>query len=242
MNTEINYRNCYIKKFPLHYTDDDLKDLFLKYGTPISCKVERDETGKSKGFGYCSFATHEEAARAVRNLNGLSFNGKQIVCEPFLPREIHERTERIPQCRNLYVGNIDETVTKEELSEIFSQFGDIESAIVMRDNNGRSKKYGYVCFKEVEDAEECLLESDNIYIKGKRCLVQLEQNRSNRQLSKVHMQFNMKYDQHNMEDFQTDFQSIRSFLHNQLNMEDNQPNMRRRYPKRRYGRRIRNHL
>lgn len=93
MNTEINYRNCYIKKFPLHYTDDDLKDLFLKYGTPISCKVERDETGKSKGFGYCSFVTHEEAARAVRNLNGLRFNGKQIVCEPFLPREIHERTE-----------------------------------------------------------------------------------------------------------------------------------------------------
>lgn len=233
MNTARDFKNCYIKKFPIHYTDQDLYNLFSKYGHPISCKVAKDKTGKSKGFGFCSFGSHEEAVRAVMNIDGLDFNGKQIVCKPFIPKEIHSRTINMSQCRNLRVDNLDSTVTKEELYEVFSQFGDIESAIVMLNNNGRSKGYGYVCFKRVEDAEECFYESYSIEIHGIPCEVQLDKNHSNIQSNQRNMQLNqfninirsnMQYDQINNQYSQSNNRNSQYNMQNQTNIRS-QPNI-----------------
>ena len=50
--------------------------LFL--GPALSVKVMTDESGKSKGFGFVSFERHEDAQKAVDEMNGKEINGKQI--------------------------------------------------------------------------------------------------------------------------------------------------------------------
>jgi cleavage stimulation factor subunit 2 len=40
--------------------------------------VFEKETGKPKGFGFCTFADSETAASAVRNLNGRDIGGRQL--------------------------------------------------------------------------------------------------------------------------------------------------------------------
>lgn len=58
--------------------DEKLREIFNKYGPALSIRVMTDESGKSKGFGFVSFERHEDAQRAVDEMNGKEMNGKQV--------------------------------------------------------------------------------------------------------------------------------------------------------------------
>lgn len=56
--------------------------------------------------------------------------------------------------KRLYVGNLPYTITDEELSELFSQTGTVESAKVITDKySGRSKGFGFVEMATDEEAQ-----------------------------------------------------------------------------------------
>jgi RNA-binding protein 39 len=44
----------------------------------------------------------------------------------------------------LYVGNIHFSVTEEDLRDVFSPFGELEFVQLQKEENGRSKGYGFV--------------------------------------------------------------------------------------------------
>jgi len=53
--------------------------------------------------------------------------------------------------KKMYVGNLPYSVTSESLGEMFAEFGNVESAVVISDrDSGRSKGFGFV---EMDDAE-----------------------------------------------------------------------------------------
>ena len=52
---------------------------------------------------------------------------------------------------NIYVGNLSWTMTDDDLSNLFTQYGSVTSAKILKDKmNGRSKGFGFV---EMEDPE-----------------------------------------------------------------------------------------
>lgn len=51
-------------------TADVLKAKFSEYGNVFSAVIVKDEKGKSKGFGFVNFDSHEAAKRAMEALNG----------------------------------------------------------------------------------------------------------------------------------------------------------------------------
>ncbi|XP_069588376.1 polyadenylate-binding protein 1-B-like [Ranitomeya imitator] len=72
------FTNVYMKNFGEDMDDERLKEMFGKYGLALSVKVMTDESGKSKGFGFVSFERHEDAQKAVDDMNGKDMNGKAI--------------------------------------------------------------------------------------------------------------------------------------------------------------------
>ena len=58
--------------------------------------------------------------------------------------------------RNLYVRGFDETMTEEQIKEMFSRYGEVESVKIMRDENGNSRNFGFVCYVNKDDAEKCI--------------------------------------------------------------------------------------
>ena len=58
--------------------DGNLKELFSQFGKTLSVKVMRDSSGKSRGFGFVSYEKHEDANKAVDEMNGKEMSGKAI--------------------------------------------------------------------------------------------------------------------------------------------------------------------
>lgn len=59
--------------------------------------------------------------------------------------------------KKLYVGNLSYDTTEDGLRQLFGQFGEIESVVIITDRiSGRSKGFGFVEYKEDADAEKAL--------------------------------------------------------------------------------------
>lgn len=73
-------------------TDDDLAAFFATVGTVTSAKVIMDrDTNRSKGFGFVEMSTDEEAAEAVKQLDGKELNGRPVAVNEARPQENRER-------------------------------------------------------------------------------------------------------------------------------------------------------
>ncbi|XP_019198942.1 PREDICTED: 29 kDa ribonucleoprotein A, chloroplastic-like [Ipomoea nil] len=63
--------------------EDALESLFSEHGKVMEAKVVYDrESGRSKGFGFVTYSSSEEASSAAENLNGAELNGRQIRVSP----------------------------------------------------------------------------------------------------------------------------------------------------------------
>jgi len=72
----------------------------------------------------------------------------------------------------IYIGNIPHNVTEDVLDDVFSEFGDVSSANVIKDNHsGRSKGYGFVEMPNDSDASEAIKVLDSSSLQGRNIKV-----------------------------------------------------------------------
>jgi RNA recognition motif-containing protein len=70
----------FVAGLPYDLYDDELVEIFEKFGTITSAKVAIDkETGKSRGFGFVEMPNEAEAKDAMENLNDISLGKKPLV-------------------------------------------------------------------------------------------------------------------------------------------------------------------
>jgi len=177
------------------------KDAEEKEDTKEEDKAEEDSEKKveSLGFGFVNFVEHDAAAAAVEALNGknyaFTYEGEDLERELYVGRA-QKKSEREREMRakfeaqkmdriskfqgvNLYVKNLDDTVTDDMLRDEFSTMGTITSARVMKDmgKDGRSRGFGFVCFSSPEEATRAVNEMNGKLIANKPIFVALAQRR-----------------------------------------------------------------
>lgn len=77
----------FVGSLPWSVTNDSLKALFEQYGEITEAVVINDrDTGRSKGFGFVTFAKEEDAQKALE-MNGKEVEGRTIVVNAAKPRE-----------------------------------------------------------------------------------------------------------------------------------------------------------
>ena len=73
---------------------------------------------------------------------------------------------------NIYVGNLSQDVKDDELKELFSQHGKVDSVKIIRDMfTQTSKGFGFVEMPGRTQAEKALNELNTIEFKGKKLIV-----------------------------------------------------------------------
>jgi polyadenylate-binding protein len=174
-------------------------------------KPQVEEIQGSLGFGFINFATHEAAQAAVDEMNEKEYtvteDGETVTKALYVgraqkkaerERELRskyesEKMDRIAKFQgvNLYVKNLDDSVTDDTLRNEFSSMGTITSARVMRDlKTGISRGFGFVCYSTPEDATRAVNEMNGKILNGKPIFVALAQRRDVRraQLEAQHNQ------------------------------------------------------
>ena len=69
--------------------------------------------------------------------------------------------------RNVFVKCLPDSVDDEKLREMFSEFGTITSARVMKHANGITKNFGFVCFASKDDSQKAIQKMSGKHVEGK---------------------------------------------------------------------------
>ncbi|CAH8392306.1 unnamed protein product [Eruca vesicaria subsp. sativa] len=184
--------NLFIKNLDKSVDNKTLHETFSGCGSIVSCKVATDHMGQSKGYGFVQFESEDSAKNAIEKLNGKKFDDKEWYvgkAQKKSEREL-ELSRRYEQGAremgndfdglNLYVKNLDDTVTDEKLHELFAEFGTITSCKVMQDPSGASKGSGFVAFSAASEASRVLNEMNGKMVSGKPLYVALAQRKEER--------------------------------------------------------------
>lgn len=113
----------------------------------------------------------------------LRFTNSPIVSNPRQPTRLFSVAEETPAAavtldpsseaaRRLYVGNIPRTTNSDELQKVFEEHGAIEKVEVMYDKySGRSRRFGFVTMKTVDDANAAIEKLNGTEIGGRKIKV-----------------------------------------------------------------------
>lgn len=78
----------YVGNLSFNTDNSSLEQLFAGIGTVESATVVEDrETGRSRGFGFVEMASAEDGNKAISELDGSEFEGRQIKVNEAKPRE-----------------------------------------------------------------------------------------------------------------------------------------------------------
>ncbi len=73
---------------------------------------------------------------------------------------------------NIYVGNLSWSMTDDDLSNLFSEYGSVSSAKILKDKvSGRSKGFGFVEMDDEEAAKTAIANLNDAEIQGRKLKV-----------------------------------------------------------------------
>ncbi|TEB36370.1 polyadenylate binding protein [Coprinellus micaceus] len=175
--------NIFIKNLDEMIDNKALHDTFAAFGTVLSCKVATDDQGRSKGYGFVHYETAEAAESAIKAVNGMLLNDKKVYVGHHISRK--ERQSKLEEMRsqftNLYIKNLDTEVTSEEFEELFQKFGNVTSAVISKDEEGKSKGFGFVNYERHEEAQKAVDELNDFDLNGKKLFVARAQKKAERE-------------------------------------------------------------
>jgi len=141
-----NYCNLIVNYVPTTLSEEEFRGVFEQLGELESAKLMVDKnTKQSLGYGFVKYTTPENALKAINELNGKSLQGKSLKVAYAKPPI---------QYKNLYVSQMDPSITKEDLDALFSPYGKIvESRILLDKTTQASKGVGFVHYETRAQAE-----------------------------------------------------------------------------------------
>ena len=80
--------NIYVGNLPFRTTEEELGELFAKYGAVDSAKIVYDrETGRSRGFAFVEMRDSQSGKQAIEGLNEKQIAGRSVTVNEARPRE-----------------------------------------------------------------------------------------------------------------------------------------------------------
>lgn len=182
-------KTVFVGRLSWNVDNDWLSQEFAECGEVVSARVQMDRnTGRSRGFGYVTFAT-TAAVEAALQLSGKEIDGRAINVDKSEDKDRsavrQSRADKFGDkpsdpAPTLFVGNLSFSSTEDGLWEVFGAYGDVKSVRLPTDREtGRPKGFGYVEFTDIEAAKKAYEGLAGTEIEGRAIRLDYSQPRDN---------------------------------------------------------------
>ncbi|KAH8812023.1 hypothetical protein F5884DRAFT_750347 [Xylogone sp. PMI_703] len=172
---ERDRRTVFVQQLAARLRTKELIAFFEKVGPVKEAQIVKDRvSGRSKGVGYVEFKNEESVPAAIQ-LTGQKLLGIPIIAQ--LTEAEKNRQVRNPEgsgsnpnqipFHRLYVGNIHFSITESDLQNVFEPFGELEFVQLQKEEQGRSRGYGFVQFRDPNQAREALEKMNGFDLAGR---------------------------------------------------------------------------
>ncbi|EPS64023.1 hypothetical protein M569_10758, partial [Genlisea aurea] len=176
----------YVGNLPFDVDSERLAKIFEEAGVvEIAEVIYNRDSDQSRGFGFVTMSSVEEAERAVEMFNRYDLGGRFLTVNKASPRG--SKPDRRPPSRvsdrsnKIYVGNLAWSVTDEKLEQVFSEHGKVVSAQVVSDREtGRSRGFGFVAMETESERNEAIASLDGQNLDGRALRVNVAEDRPRR--------------------------------------------------------------
>ncbi|KAK1632684.1 hypothetical protein QYE76_006999 [Lolium multiflorum] len=171
----------YVGNLPYDVDSERLAQLFEQAGVvEVSEVIYNRETDQSRGFGFVTMSTIEEAEKAVEMFHRYDVGGRLLTVNKAAPRGA--RVERPPRDSGssfrIYVGNLPWQVDDSRLVEMFSEHGKVVDARVVYDRDtGRSRGFGFVTMASQVELDDAIAALDGQSLEGRALRVNVAEER-----------------------------------------------------------------
>ncbi|KAH7294813.1 hypothetical protein KP509_27G020300 [Ceratopteris richardii] len=157
-------RKLVVLGIPWDVDTDGLKQFMSKYGELSDVIVMKDRgTGRSRGFGYVTFASSESAEKALSSSHFL--NGRMLDVKVATPKESMPPSTSASRKKNvrIFVARVPLTVTEEAFRSYFEQFGTITDLYMPKEKGSPSHRgIGFVTFEDAESVDKIMSETHQL--------------------------------------------------------------------------------
>ncbi|XP_028781815.1 28 kDa ribonucleoprotein, chloroplastic-like [Neltuma alba] len=174
----------YVGNLPYDVDSQKLAMLFEQAGTvEIAEVIYNRETDQSRGFGFVTMSTVEEAEKAVEKFKRYDLDGRLLTVNKAAPRG--SRPERPPRAFEpafrIHVGNLPWDVDNARLEQIFSEQGTVVNARIVYDREtGRSRGFGFVTMASGTEMNDAIAALDGQSVDGRAIRVSAAEERPRR--------------------------------------------------------------
>jgi len=162
---------------------EKLAEVFNQAGVvEIAEVIYNRETDQSRGFGFVTMSTVEEAEKAVDIFHRYDLNGRLLTVNKAAPRGSRlERPRMNDSSFRIYVGNLPWQVDDARLEQVFSEHGKVVNARVVYDREtGRSRGFGFVTMASETELNDAIAALDGQSLEGRAIRVNVAEERPRR--------------------------------------------------------------
>ncbi|KAI7739561.1 hypothetical protein M8C21_014565 [Ambrosia artemisiifolia] len=172
----------FVGNLPYDIDSEKLADLFSSAGVvEIAEVIYNRDTEQSRGFGFVTMSTVEEAEKAVETYNGYDLSGRLLTVNKAAPRGSQPERRVVANPFKIYVGNLAWQVDNSQLEQAFSEHGKVIDARVIYDREtGRSRGFGFVTMASETEMNDAIAALDGQSLDGRAIRVNAAEERPKR--------------------------------------------------------------
>jgi RNA-binding protein Musashi len=159
-------KKLYVAGISYEATEESLIAYFSGFGQVEKAMVMKNkETGKSRGFGFVTFADESIVAgiMASHNQTKLEMEGRSLDLKGAVPKgsPVLYSGDRMggpkaPQ-KKMFIAGLDKATTEETFSQYFAAFGTVTEAFIQKSREtGESRGFGFITFDSAEAVEQVM--------------------------------------------------------------------------------------
>nr|DAD21540.1 TPA_asm: hypothetical protein HUJ06_023003 [Nelumbo nucifera] len=145
---------------PWDVNTEGLREYMSKFGELEDCIVMKERsTGRSRGFGYVTFASVEDAKNALKSEHFLG--NRMLEVKVATPKE--EMRAPAKKITRIFVARIPQSVTEAAFRSYFETYGEITDLYMPKDHSSKGHRgIGFITFENAESVDNIMAETHEL--------------------------------------------------------------------------------